>query len=269
MEHYWVSTDMTSMRLQRRVLPERLDVMPADDPIARRSRRDLQRVHRVMRSLTILQQAVGTLYSRGQPRKILELGAGDGSLMLRLAQSATSSWRDVQITFLDRQDLISTETRRQFGQRDWDTRVLATDALDWAQTASDQQYDLCVTTLFLHHFESAALKTLMRAIAARCRGFVACEPRRNRFAWIGSHLLAFVGANEVTREDGVTSVVAGFADHELSALWPSPDPGTWQLREYPAWPFTHCFVADRSGDAEERISLDRAANPARAADETH
>src|ERR1700734_2058794 len=106
-------TDMSSLKLQRQVLPERLDVMPADDPIARRSRRDLQRVHRVMRSLTILRQAVGTLYSPGQPRKILELGAGDGSLMLRFAQSGTSSWRDVQLTFLDRQDLISTETRRQ------------------------------------------------------------------------------------------------------------------------------------------------------------
>ena len=70
-------TDMPSMKLQRRVLPERLDVMPADDPLARRSRCDLQRVHRVMRSLTILRRAIGMLCMTRQPRRILELGAGD------------------------------------------------------------------------------------------------------------------------------------------------------------------------------------------------
>jgi hypothetical protein len=263
-----MSTDMTSIRLQRRVLPERLDVMSADDPVARRSRRDLQRVHRIMRSLAILQRAAGMLHMTGQPRRILELGAGDGSLMLRFARSANSSWREVQVTFLDRQDLISAETRRQFALLDWDVRVLTTDALDWAHTLSDQQYDLGVTTLFLHHFQSAALELLLRAIAARCRAFVACEPRRNGLAWIGSHLLGFVGANAVTREDGVTSVVAGFAGHELSALWPCSGEESWRLREYFAWPFTHCFVADRSSGAEGRISMDDPEDTDRAADET-
>ncbi|MGA2366942.1 MAG: hypothetical protein ABSG12_15805, partial [Steroidobacteraceae bacterium] len=102
---------------------------------------------------------------------------------------------------------------------------------------------LCVTTLFLHHFQSQALERLLYAIAARCGTFVACEPRRNSVAWLGSHLLGVLGANEVTREDGVTSVVAGFAGQELSALWPATG-ARWRLREYFAWPFTHCLVAD-------------------------
>lgn len=240
-------TDMPSMRLQRRVLPERLDVMTADDPVARRSRRDLQRVHRAMRSLTILQRAIGTLCMTRQPRRILELGAGDGSLMLRFA--LRSAWREVQVTFLDRQDLIGPGVRKPLDRLGWDVRVLSMDALDWAHASSDQQYDLCVTTLFLHHFESPALEQLLGAVAARCRTFVACEPRRNSVAWLGSHLLGFLGANEVTREDGVTSVVAGFARHELSALWPSGG-ARWRLREYFAWPFTHCFVADGGSGAD-------------------
>lgn len=231
------------MKLQRQVLPEHLDVLPIGDPVARRSRRDLQRVHRVMRSLTILRRAVDTLSMTRQPRRILELGAGDGSLMLRFAQSLRPAWRDVEVTFVDRQDLIGPEIRRPLGLLGWDVQVLAMDALDWARAASNEQYDLCVTTLFLHHFQFSALEELLRAVAARCQAFVACEPRRNRSAWIGSHLLALLGANEVTREDGVTSVVAGFAGHELTALWP-PSRENWRLREYLARPFTHCLVAD-------------------------
>ena len=233
-------TDMSSLKLQRQVLPERLDVMPADDPVARRSRRDLQRVHLVMRSLTILRGAIGTLSRTRQPRSILELGAGDGSLMLRFA--LRSSWRGVQVTFLDRQDLIGPEIREPLGLLGWDVQMVRIDALDWAGAFSNEQYDLCVTTLFLHHFQSPALEQVLRAVAGRCRAFVACEPRRNRAAWIGSHLLALLGANEVTREDGVTSVVAGFTGHELTALWPASGVN-WRLREYFAWPFTHCLVA--------------------------
>jgi Methyltransferase domain len=240
-------TDIRTMRLQRRVLPERLDVMPAGDPVARRSRRDLQRVHRAMRSLTILQRAIGKLSMTRRPGSILELGAGDGSLMLRFA--LRSAWRDVQVTFLDRQDLIGPQVRGPLDRLGWDVRVLSMDALDWAQASGEQRYDLCVTTLFLHHFQSAALEQLLGTVAVRCRTFVACEPRRNSVAWLGSHLLGLLGANEVTREDGVTSVVAGFAGHELSALWP-PGAARWRLREYFAWPFTHCFVADGGGGAD-------------------
>lgn len=234
------------MKLQRQVLPERLDVMAVADPAARRARRDLQRVHRAMRSLTILRRAIESLHLTTPPRHILELGAGDGSLMLRLAQSVRASWPDVQVTFLDRQDVIDAETRRRFNVLGWNVQVLRRDALGWAEAPAEGQYDLCVTTLFLHHFESHALKLLLRAVAGCCRTFVALEPRRNSIAWIGSHLLGLLGANEVTREDGVTSVVAGFAAEELSYLWPS-DAAGWLLREYFAWPFTHCFVADGGG----------------------
>ena len=248
------STDMALMTLQRRVLPERLDAMAADDPLARRSRRDLQRIHRAMRSLKILSEAVGMLGMAQQPRRILELGAGDGSLMLRFARSLRPRWRDVEVTFLDREDLVGSATRSHFDLLGWRVRVLEQDALDWARASPAQHYDLGVATLFLHHFESPALAVLLRAVAARCRNFVACEPRRNGFAWAGSRLLGLLGANEVTREDGVTSVIAGFSGQELSAHWPPGGSGGW-LREYFAWPFTHCFVAGSGGgtdrDADE------------------
>jgi hypothetical protein len=124
-----------------------------------------------------------------------------------------------------------------------EARPLCVDAIEWAHSASSQSNDLCLTTLFLHHFQTDALATLLAAVAVRSRAFIACEPCRNQTSRIGSHLLGFLGVNDVTRADGITSVAAGFADQEISALWP-PAP-SWQLHEYFAWPFTHCFVARR------------------------
>jgi hypothetical protein len=40
-------------------------------------------------------------------------------------------------------------------------------------------------------------------------------------------------------------VRAGFNDGEMSSSW--PEPGGWELHEWPAMLFTHCFVARRAG----------------------
>ena len=98
--------------------------------------------------------------------------------------------------------------------------------------------------LFLHHFEGAQLARLLAAIARRSDLFFACEPRREWVALTGSHLIGAIGANAVTREDAVLSVHAGFRSKELSALWPGSPPA-WQIQEYSAGLFSHCFRAER------------------------
>lgn len=227
----------------RIVLPEVLDELEPNDPRAMRSRRDLRRVHRAMGSLSILQEAISQLRLASPPRSILELGAGDASLMLRLAR-AQPKWPGVGLTVLDRHDLISAKTRDAYVQLGWELTVLRGDACDWAMEAHSQHFDLCVTTLFLHHFDAEALSALMAAIARHADAFVACEPRRNTFAWLGSRLIGVLGANAVTRGDAVKSVDAGFADQELSAHWPI-SLTDWWCQEYAAPPFTHCFAAAR------------------------
>ncbi len=227
----------------RNVLPELLDELEPNDPRARRSRRDLRYVHRAMGSLSILQRAIARLQLQAPPTRILELGAGDASFLLRLAQ-AQPDWGGVVLTILDRHDLLSKETREAYKRLGWDLTVLRADVLEWAKEGHAQQFDLCVTTLFLHHFDRAALSVLMTAIAADSAAFVACEPRRNSFSWLASHLVWLLGANAVTRCDAVKSVAAGFVAQELTQSWPKAQ-ADWRCEEYAAPPFTHCFTAVR------------------------
>ena len=231
-------------RSTRCVRPEMLDELAADDPRGLRSRRDLQRLHRAMRSVGILRYAVSKLQLAAPPARILEIGAGDGSLLLRFARTLEPRWTGVELTLLDRHMLVSDRTRAQYAQLGWRLSPLNTEALAWAAARHERRYDLCIANLFLHHFSGPELAALLRGVAASSNAFVACEPRRSALARVGSRLVALLGANEITRGDAVTSVAAGFAGRELSSLWDSAA-GDWILEEYPALPFTHCYSAVR------------------------
>ena len=86
--------------LPRRVEDELLDTLAVDDPRAQRSRADLRRIHRAMATLPILLRAVDRGTAGTAPRTMLELGAGDGSLMLRVARQRASRWPGVRITLM-------------------------------------------------------------------------------------------------------------------------------------------------------------------------
>lgn len=234
----------------RLILPELLDELAPGDPRARRARRDLRRVHRAMGTLSILRRAVSHLRLARPPRRILELGGGDGSLLLRLARAMRPQWSDVELTILDRHDLADSETLSGYAAVGWKVRVLPQDVLEWAAMGEATTFDLCTTCLFLHHFESSVLACVMRAIASKGSAFVACEPRRSPLARLGGALVGLLGASAITRGDAIKSVNAGFSNHELTALWPRTEVA-WSCEEYAAFPFTHCFTAVRDGARRE------------------
>jgi hypothetical protein len=109
------------------------------------------------------------------------------------------------------------------------------------------RWDLISTSLFLHHFDGSrsigcspqrlALRPLLRLRARSARWLAAGgQPPGRR-----------LGANAVTREDAVLSVHAGFPrrrDVRAAGRWPAV---RWQVREFAAGLFSHCFSAQRCG----------------------
>lgn len=233
---------------QRVLVPEWLDTLAADDPRARRSRGDLRRINRLMGASSLLARPLDTLLASAPGTPLLELGAGDGSLALRLAQRLSGRWPQLSLGLLDRQPVVSDATLRGFQALGWDVRVIQADALDWLartpQTVAAPARPLVFANLFVHHFEGARLHALLAGIAACAQAFVCLEPRRSATALLGSHLLGAIACNDVTRHDAVISVRAGFTARELSACWP-PQASGWVLREAAAGAFSHCFAAER------------------------
>ena len=250
------------MNLPRIVTAETLDGLAENDPAAMRSRRDLQRIHWLMGTRGIMARALQRLVASRPataPLRLLEIGAGDGSLMLGVARTLGAQWPAVDITLLDRQDLVTRATLDSYARLGWTATPQVIDVFDWASNQSQAvhaprpRFDVIVANLFLHHFEGSKLATLLTAIESRAPRFLACEPRRAGLALAGSHLVGAIGANAVTREDAVLSVHAGFRGKELSALWPG-DRSFWTLEEKPAGVFSHCFLAQRNSSDDAGAS---------------
>jgi SAM-dependent methyltransferase len=230
--------------LTRILEPETLDHLAPEDPAAQRARRDLRRVNAFMGARAILERALArALPAKQSGLRILEIGCGDGRLLLDVAAHRGERWPAARVDLLDRQPIVDDATIAAYAAAGWQATPLVADVLDWAD-GDGGRWDAVVANLFLHHFDGAALGRLLAGCARRADALVACEPRRSRFALAASHLIFFLGANAVTRRDGVLSVRAGFIADELAKAWPGAA-DAWRVDEYEDGPFTHCFCAVR------------------------
>jgi SAM-dependent methyltransferase len=232
------------MNPPRRVESEWLDALPANDPRAIRSRRDLRRMNAWMLQTGIMARALIEQCASERPRTLIDLGAGDGTFMLAVARQLAPRWQDVAVILLDQQDIVSENTRAGFRALQWQIETVAMDVFDFLERLSPASVDVITANLFLHHFQQAQLARLLAQVARSTRLFVACEPRRAFLALLGSKMVWALGCNDVSRHDAVASVRAGFDGRELSDLWPGPS--GWQLQEGGAWLFTHRFTARRA-----------------------
>jgi len=226
--------------MRRDVQPEILDRLAPDDPKAIRSRRDLRRVNAFMGNPGLIASALGR--SRSARRHVVELGAGDGSVLLRVAKRLGPLHGRIRAVLVDAQPSVSADTLAVFRTLGWDVEVQPSDVFDWLLRPKAEIADVMLANLFLHHFRDPELATLLAGVSRQSRRFIACEPLRSRTALTGASLLIFIGCNAVTRHDAVVSVRAGFRSQELSALWPN-EPG-WQLHEHRGGLFSHMFEAE-------------------------
>jgi predicted RNA methylase len=119
------------MALARQVETEWLDHLPAQNPRAIRSRRDLKLINVMMLQAGIMARALRS-NSAEKPRTILDLGAGDGTFMLGVARRLSSYWRDVDVILVDRQNIISDATCREFRTLYFRVEPVVADVFDWS-----------------------------------------------------------------------------------------------------------------------------------------
>jgi hypothetical protein len=223
----------------RQIEPEWLDELPAGDARALRARRDLRRLNSWMLQPAIMARLL-IRHVHGRPRKTLDLGAGDGTFMLRVARRLARRWPHVTVTLVDRHKAVGSDTIAGFDAIGWKAEITTADVhefLEWPAA-----FDVISANLFLHHLSPDDLVRLFARVAQMTPLFVACEPTRTEWALLASRLVWAIGCGEVTRHDAPVSVRAGFRGRELASLWPTG--GDWALHEHVRL-FTHCFVASR------------------------
>ena len=219
--------------------PELLDELPATDPRAIHSRRDLRRINALMGnarpSIRFVEDFLEARVT-DSPLVIAEIGAGDGNVSSRVASVIARRNVVGEVFLVDREPLASSPAAN------WKVHLVKADIFEWLEDAP--RVDVIIANLFLHHFADSQLREMFRRCADRCDCFAASEPRRSSMAEWFSRRLGLIGCNEVTRHDAEISVRAGFNGAELSALWPAGE--QWRIREGRAGLFTHFFGAMRA-----------------------
>ena len=185
--------------------------------------------------------------------RLVELGSGDGTLLLRVAKRLGTATKRVRAVLVDRTPSITDDTRAAFDRVGWDVELRSSDVFAWLNRPNPETTDVTIANLFLHHFHDRELADLLRRASEQTRRFIACEPRRSNIALAGASFLRLVGCNEVTQHDARVSVRAGFRDNELSALWPGGQ--GWRLAEWRSGPFVHAFVAEQPVSDERASTL--------------
>ncbi|TJV43891.1 MAG: methyltransferase domain-containing protein [Mesorhizobium sp.] len=224
---------------QRRLVPEILDGLAADDPRALASRRDLRRINALMFQARIMASLLRKFVPK-PPQRILEIGAGDGTFMLAVARRMARHWPEVELTMLDRAGLLTAELSADFDRLGWTIEGITADVFDWAEGTQGKRFDAITVNLFLHHFDDAGLVRLFSLLTTKAPLLLATEPLRSMPALAAARLLPAIGVNDVTRHDAAQSVRAGFRGSELSDLWLAA--GRKPLEERRAGLFSHVFV---------------------------
>jgi hypothetical protein len=233
--------------MERCIRGEWLDELPADDPRALGSRRDLRRLNAWMGNTRLMAQALHAAFPKRPALLTLELGAGDGAFFLRVARRLGAGWRGAGALLLDRTRSIEPATLEAFARLGWRAAPAQADVFDWFRRPDNVPCEAVIANLFLHHFSEAQLTELLLEAARHAQAFIAIEPRRSAQALFFSRCVGLIGCNEVTRHDAPASVQAGFSGNELSRLWPVRE--NWILHEQRAGWFSHLFVA-RQGAAQ-------------------
>jgi len=234
-----MNSEVTAML--RRVEPELLDVLPASDPGAIHSRRDLRRLNSWMGHSRIVARQLQAAFAAKPARHLLDLGGGDGTFLLKVAQLLGRRWQGTQALIVDRHKLLESQTVAAFAAMGWQIHFAEHEVLDFIKRREAPFCEATVANLVLHHFSESTLRDLFAFAQENTSMFLALEPRRSRLALLFSRAVWLIGCNAVTRHDAPASVIAGFRGSELSQLWPKTE--GWSLQEQPAGLFSHLFLA--------------------------
>jgi len=166
------------------------------------------------------------------PIRVLDVGCGDGAVLLRVGRIARARGIAVHLHGCDVSPTALARARDRAAEAGID---LALTLLDVTRDPLPAGFDLVTCTLFLHHLDDADTMRVLSGMRAAGRVGLIQDLRRTRLgyglAWAGVRLLS---RSPVARVDGPLSVVAAYSMREIAALCARAGLDGAQVRA--AWP---------------------------------
>lgn len=210
---------------ERTLLDERLESPEVDEGLMAHSLSQVSAVNRWLGGDGGLRAGLAPVLQGRSGVRVLDVGAGDGTTLARLATWARGRGVEVTAVGVDLHPVSCATARARVGRSGAgpadreSVAVVRGDGL--ALPFTDSSFDVVLSSLTLHHFDDLGAAVSLREMSrVASKRIVVSDLRRSRASLVGARLLAATvwRGNPYTRHDGPVSVLRAFRPEELAAL---------------------------------------------------
>ncbi len=152
--------------------------------------------------------------SKMQPITIVDLGCGNGDMLRTLGDYEQKSAHHFRLIGIDA-NAFTVNYAKECSASYPNIEYLTADIFE--TKFENLTFDIALCTLTLHHFKDDEIMGLMEILEKNARlGVVVNDLHRSRLAYRLFQMIAFIfRLNEMSRKDGLTSILRGFTRQEL------------------------------------------------------
>ncbi|MGK0253568.1 MAG: 2-polyprenyl-3-methyl-5-hydroxy-6-metoxy-1,4-benzoquinol methylase [Mariniflexile sp.] len=152
-------------------------------------------------------------HPKNVPITIIDLGCGGGDILRKVSKYGKKEGYIFKLVGIDaNQDAVdyAREISKDYPEISFVACDIFSDAFE------SLQYDVVLTTLFLHHFKEDQITNMLSSLKKKAKlGIVVNDLHRHPMAYYLFKLVCVTIKNTMIIEDGLTSVLRGFKRHEL------------------------------------------------------
>ncbi len=147
---------------------------------------------------------------------LIDLGCGHGDILRLIADYGRKHKYSFNLIGIDaNQDAIDYAAELSEGYDELSFKKLDV----FSDEFQSLDYDIVLSTLFLHHFNQDEIHTLLKTIQSKAKlGIVINDLHRNSIAYGLFKSLGLVISNEMIVQDGLTSILRAFKRRELESI---------------------------------------------------
>ena len=155
-------------------------------------------------------------YPKEKQITILDLGCGGGDMLRRVAALGIKEGYKFKLIGID----ANAEAIAYARELSIDYKEVSFMEMDiFSDEFKNLEYDLVLSTLFLHHFKENQLVELLKHVSNKANiGIVVNDLHRHAMAYYLFKLLGLVIKNKMVKQDGLTSILRGFKRNDLEEI---------------------------------------------------
>lgn len=155
-------------------------------------------------------------HSKKEPITIIDLGCGGGDILRRISKYGKKEGYTFNLIGVDA-NKDAMVYARHLSKNYHDISFIACDI--FSEEFEALQYDLVLSTLFLHHFKEEQIIELLSKAKKKAKfGIIVNDLHRHPMAYYLFKLICIPIKNRMIIEDGLTSILRGFKREELASF---------------------------------------------------